>query len=86
MRGSHEPLLLNYYRAKRQLGSGIVEGFSTKLKLVTRSSYGFRSAETCEIALYHAVRQLPTPALAHPSACEEAFFRGGQAHSRSGLP
>jgi len=68
MGGSHEPLILNYDRANRQLGSVIVEGFDTKLRLVTRNSYGFRSVQTLDIALDHVVRQLPTPPLARPFA------------------
>ncbi len=62
---SHRALILNYFRAKKQLNSGIVEGFNNKLKLVTRKSYGFRSAEPLKIALYHALVDLPTPQLAH---------------------
>jgi transposase len=62
---SHTPLILNYFRAKKQLNSGIVEGLNNKLKLVTRKSYGFLSAETLKIALYHALGDLPTPPLAH---------------------
>jgi transposase len=65
---SHKPLILNYFRAKKQLNSGIVEGLNNKLKLVTRKSYGFRSAETLKIALYHALGDLPTPPLAHKFA------------------
>jgi hypothetical protein len=61
---SHTSLILNYFRAKKQLNSGIVEGLNNKLKLVTRKSYGFRSAEPLKIALYHAIRDFPTPPLA----------------------
>lgn len=58
-------LVLNYFRAKKQLNSGAVEGLNNKLKLVTRRSYGFRSAETMKIAMYHALGDLPTPPQAH---------------------
>jgi len=39
----HRPLLLNWFRAKKQFSSGIVEGFNTKAKLTTRKAYGFRT-------------------------------------------
>jgi len=66
---SHAPLILNDFRAKKQLNSGMVEGLNNKLKRVTRKSYGFRSAETLKIALCHALGDLPTPPLAHRFAC-----------------
>jgi transposase len=61
-------LILNYFRAKKQLNSGAVEGMNNKLKLVTRRSYGYRSAETLKIAMYHALGDLPTPPQAHEFA------------------
>jgi transposase len=48
----HRPLLLNWFRAKKQFSSGIVEGFNTKAKLTTRKAYGFRTYHAAEIALY----------------------------------
>lgn len=62
---NHRDLILNYFRAKKQLSSGIVEGMNNKLKLVTRKSYGFRAAETLKIALYHTLGDLPTPPQTH---------------------
>jgi len=61
----HRPLLLNWFRAKGQFSSGIVEGFNTKAKLTTRKSYGFRTYHAAEIALYHALGALPVPEAAH---------------------
>lgn len=61
----HRNLILNYFRAKKLLSNGIVEGMNNKLKLVTRKSYGFRSAETLKIALYHTLGDLPTPPQPH---------------------
>jgi hypothetical protein len=40
---SHRELLLNYFRAKRELSSGVVEGLNNKAKLTMRKSYGFRT-------------------------------------------
>jgi len=61
----HRPLLLNWFRAKGQFSSGIVEGFNTKAKLTTRKSYGFRTYHATEIALYHALGALPVPETTH---------------------
>jgi Transposase len=36
-------LILNYFRAKKQLSSGVVEGLNNKAKLTMRKSYGFRT-------------------------------------------
>ena len=61
----HRPLLLNWFRAKKQFSSGIVEGFNTKAKLTTRKAYGFRTYRAAEIALYHALGALPVPKTTH---------------------
>jgi transposase len=61
----HRPLLLNWFRAKKQFSSGIVEGFNNKAKLTTRKAYGFKTYHAAEIALYHALGALPVPETAH---------------------
>ncbi|MEA3643114.1 MAG: transposase [Lamprobacter sp.] len=61
----HHPLLLNWFRAKGQLSSGVVEGFNTKAKLTSRKSFGFRTYRGAEIALYHALGALPEPKFTH---------------------
>ena len=61
----HRPLLLNWFRAKGEFSSGVVEGFNNKAKLTTRKSYGFRTYHATEIALYHALGALPVPETAH---------------------
>ncbi len=61
----HRPLLMNWFRAKGQFSSGIVEGFNNKAKLTTRKSYGFRTYHATEIALYHALGALPLPKVTH---------------------
>jgi len=58
-------LLLNWFRAGGTLSSGVVEGFNNKLKLVTRKSYGFRTQEAYETALYHNLGALPEPEFPH---------------------
>ena len=61
----HQLLILNWFKAKKAFSSGIVEGLNTKIKLTTRKSYGFRTYKCAEIALYHALGQLPTPEMTH---------------------
>lgn len=64
LRGKRE-LLLNWFRAEGALSSGAVEGFNNKLKLITRKSYGFRTQEAYETALYHNLGDLPEPKFTH---------------------
>ena len=61
----HRQLLLNWFRAKGQLSSGVVEGFNNKAKLTTRKAYGFRTYYAAEIALYHTLGALPEKEVAH---------------------
>ena len=61
----HRHLLLNWFKAKKQFSSGVVEGFNTKAKLTTRKAYGFRTCRAAEIALYHALGALPVPKTTH---------------------
>ncbi len=58
-------LLLNWFRANGELSAGIVEGMNNKLKLITRKSYGFRTQEAYETALYHNLGALPEPKFTH---------------------
>lgn len=62
---SHRTLLLNWFRAKGTISSGVVEGFNNKAKLAMRKSYGFREYETIELALYHQLGNLPQPEFTH---------------------
>ena len=62
---NHRELLLNWFRAKGALSSGIVEGFNNKVKLTTRKSYGFRTYEAIETTLYHNLGALPEPEFTH---------------------
>ena len=61
----HRELILNYFRARKQFSSGIVEGLNNKAKLTMRKAYGFRTFRISEIALYHALGKLPEPHAAH---------------------
>ena len=61
----HRELILNYFRARKEYSSGVVEGLNNKAKLTSRIHYGFRKDEAREIALYHALGSLPEPNLGH---------------------
>lgn len=61
----HKELILNWFRAKKEFSSGIVEGLNGKAKLTTRKSYGFKSFKTLELALYHNLGALPQPTETH---------------------
>ena len=62
---SHRELLLNWFRARGTISSGVMEGFNNRLKLTTRKSYGFRTFRATEIALYHTLGALPEPEWTH---------------------
>jgi transposase len=61
----HRALILNWFRAKGAISAGTVEGLNNKVKLTTRKSYGFRTYEAIETALYHNLGALPEPEFAH---------------------
>jgi transposase len=62
---NHRELILNWFKAKKEFNSGVVEGLNYKIKLTLRKAYGYRSLEVAEIALYHALGHLPEPNLTH---------------------
>ena len=62
---AHRTLILNWFRARGTMSSGIVEGFNNKAKLTTKKAYGFRTYEAIEIALYHQLGKLPEPIFTH---------------------
>lgn len=62
---NHQPLIMNWFIAKKAFSSGSVEGLNRKINLVTRKSYGFRSYEVLKIALFHTMGDLPEPEISH---------------------
>lgn len=62
---THRELILNWFRARGEISAAAVEGLNNKLKLVTRRAYGFRTFAATEIALYHALGDLPHPPMTH---------------------
>jgi len=61
----HRELILNYFRAQKLLSSGVVEGLNNKVKVTMRKSYGFRTFQHLELALYHSLGKLPEPESTH---------------------
>jgi transposase len=47
------------------VSSGVVEGLNAKVKLTLKRSYGFRTENAREVALYHALGKLPEPIFTH---------------------
>lgn len=62
---NHRELLLNWFKAKKEISSGIVEGLNTNVKLALRKARGFKSYDVAETALYHELGRLPEPPCAH---------------------
>ena len=62
---AHRELLLNWFRARKMISGGVVEGFNNRLKLIVRKSYGFRTFRAAEVALYHTLGSLPEPEWTH---------------------
>lgn len=61
----HEDLILNWFKAKKQYNSGIVEGLNYKINTMVRKAFGYRSYEIIETALYHQLGDLPEPQFEH---------------------
>lgn len=61
----HRELILNWFRAHGEISAAAVEGLNNKLKVTFRRSYGFRTLEATEIALFHSLGALPEPRSTH---------------------
>lgn len=62
---AHRELLLNWFKAKKEISCGSVEGLNTNVKLAIRKARGFKSYKVVETALYHELGRLPEPESAH---------------------
>lgn len=62
---AHRDLLLNWFRARGEAALGAVEGFNNKARVTTKRSYGFRSYDLLELALYQTLGDLPEPEVTH---------------------
>ena len=62
---SHRELILNWFRARKEFSSGVVEGLNGKAKLSTKMAYGFGTFKTLDTVLYHRLGDLPRPKFTH---------------------
>jgi transposase len=62
---SHRELILNWFRAKGELSSAVVEGLNNKAKVTTKKAYGYKSFKVASVALYHTLGNLPEPKRTH---------------------
>ena len=58
---THRQLILNYFHARKQFSSGVIEDLNNKAKVTMRKAYGFRTFHATELALYHVLGKLPEP-------------------------
>src|SRR5258708_23827424 len=57
---AHRELILNYFHARKQFSSGVVEGLNNKAKITMRKAYGFRTFRATEIALIMHLASSPS--------------------------
>jgi transposase len=62
---AHRDLLLNWFRARGTMSSGVVEGMNNNAKVVMRKAYGFKTFPAIQTALYHTLGDLPEPCFPH---------------------
>jgi transposase len=55
---SHRELLLNHFKARKQISGGVLEGLNNKAKVTMRRSCGFRTFRILELALTHLANDL----------------------------
>lgn len=60
---NHEEGILSYFKVP--IDNGCVEGLNNKAKVISRKAFGYRTADTFKLALYHGLGKLPMPILTH---------------------
>lgn len=60
---NHQEGVLNYFTVP--ITNGVVEGLNNKAKAISHRCYGFRTAPTLILALYHCLGNLPEPKTMH---------------------
>ena len=55
----HRELILNWFRARKQYSSGIVEGLNGRVKVRFRKAFGYRTLDAIQVSLYHELGDLP---------------------------
>ena len=59
----HQDDILNYFKVR--IDNGAVEALNNKAKVISHRAYGYRTAETFKLAMYHGLGKLPMPVLTH---------------------
>jgi transposase len=59
----HQEDILSYFKVP--IDNGAVEGLNNKAKSISHRAFGYRTAETFKLALYHGLGKLPMPQLTH---------------------
>jgi transposase len=62
---NHRELILNWFKAKKEFSSGVVEGLNNVVKSVVKRAYGFHTQKAIQVALYHKLGGLPEPEFSH---------------------
>lgn len=57
----HKQLILNWFKANKQISQAVVEAMNGNAKLAIRKARGFRVYATLRIALFHQLGALPEP-------------------------
>jgi len=59
----HQDDILNYFKCR--IDNGAVEALNNKAKAISHRAFGYRTAQTFSLALYHGMGKLPLPQLTH---------------------
>ncbi|MEJ5378065.1 MAG: ISL3 family transposase, partial [bacterium] len=59
----HQENILSYFNVR--IDNGAVEALNNKAKAMSHRAFGYRTAETFKLALYHGLGKLPMPQLTH---------------------
>jgi transposase len=62
---SHEELLFNYFRARREFTNAVTEGLNHKARVALARSFGHRTFRILQLVLYHNLAKLPEPPSTH---------------------
>lgn len=66
-------LIMNWFKAKKNISPGIVEGLNSRVRLTFKKAFGFRTFEATEIELYQTFGDLPEPKTTHTFFEEPKF-------------
>jgi transposase len=59
----HQEDILSYFKVP--IDNGCLEGLNNKAKAISHRAFGYRTADTFKLALYHGLGKLPMPQVTH---------------------